>query len=86
MAERPQLAQSPYLLLDAGYTQALDYDGSNRVIYQGWAVPRTANKANAVWRVCRLTYSGDNVTDIEWADGNESFDNIWNDRASLSYQ
>lgn len=87
MAEKPQLAQSPYLHLDAGYTQSIDYDVNSNAIYQGWAVPIAANKANAVWRICHLTYDASNrCTDIQWADGNENFDNIWNDRVSLSYQ
>lgn len=84
MAEKPQLAQSPYLNLDAGYTQAFDYSGDN-VVYQGWAVPGTA-KSTAGWRICKLTYDGSShVTDIQWAGAGEQFKWIWNDRASLSY-
>jgi hypothetical protein len=87
MAEKPQLGQSPYLHLDAGYTQSFDYDGNGNAIYQGWTVPYTANKASALWRICRFTYDGNNrVTDIQWADGNEMFDNVWNNRVSLTYK
>ena len=87
MAARANPSQRPSLTLDAGYTQAFDYDGNNNVIYQGWAEPSIAVKANAVWRIAKLTYNVSNlVTDITWADGNEAFDNIWNDRAGLSYQ
>lgn len=86
MAERPQRAQSPYLVLDGAFTQAFDYDGNGNVIYQGWAVPKNATKSEADWRICKMTYNGSNqITDIQWADGNEEFDNVWNDRASLSY-
>lgn len=85
MAEKPQIGQSPYLHLDAGYTQAFDYDASHHVIYQGWAVPATANKASALWRIAKFTYSGDDVTDIQWAGGGEQFAWIWNNRAALSY-
>ncbi len=87
MAERAQISQSPYLHLDAGYTQSIDYDASGNAIYQGWAVPRTADKAGAVWRICRLTVDGSGrTTDIQWAGGDEKFVNVWNDRVSLSYQ
>lgn len=86
MAEKPQVGMSPALHLDAGYTQAFDYTGDD-CIYQGWAVPMTANKASALWRICRLTYDASHhVTDIQWADGNEMFDNIWDNRVSLTYK
>lgn len=53
------------------------------VTYIGDANPGTATSA-AEWRIRRLTEVGDDVT-VEWADGNDTFDNIWDDRASLSY-
>ena len=87
MAEKPALAQSPYLHLDAGYTQAIDYDANGNAIYQGWAVPITADKALPVWRICRLTVDANNrTTDIQWAGADEKFNNVWNDRASLTYR
>lgn len=87
MAEKPQLAMSPYLHLDAGYTQAIDYDANGNAIYQGWAVPITADKTAAVWRICRLTVDASNrTTDIEWANGFETFNNIWANRVSLTYK
>lgn len=38
---------------------------------------------NAVWQIRRI-YEGAQ-TIITWADGNENFDNIWNNRISLTY-
>ena len=82
--------------LDAGRTQAAgafigpfhtiscEYDGSSNLIYFGSALPGSA-KAAAVWRIAKLTYSGTDMTDLQWADGNSQFDNVWDDRASLSY-
>lgn len=87
MADLPCLGMKPTLHLDAGYTQAIDYDVNGNAIYQGWAVPATADKAAAVWRICRLTVDGSNrTTDIQWANGQENFANIWNNRVGLSYQ
>lgn len=51
--------------------------------YIGWAIPGTLDAA-ATWRIMRMSVTG-TVNAIEWADGNEDFDNVWNDRASLSY-
>ncbi len=58
-------------------------EASTTVTYFGWAVPGTLDAA-ATWRIMRQTQSG-TVTLGEWADGNESFDNQWSARASLTY-
>jgi len=56
---------------------------SASLTYVGWAVPGTLDAA-ATWRVMRMSVTG-TVTAIEWADGDESFDNVWSSRAGLSY-
>ena len=59
------------------------YDDSNDPIaYLGHAEPG-ASTASAVWRVKRIDTSSGVTT--AWADGNANFDNVWNNRASLSY-
>ncbi len=40
----------------------------------------------ACWAIKRLTYSGDLVTAIQWASGSPRQNQIWDNRASLSYQ
>lgn len=72
------LADAPKL------TQAFDFDGSGNLIYHGEA-PMGTSKATAGWRIQKFTYSGDNMTDAQFADGDRKFDNVWNNRASLSY-
>lgn len=62
----------------------VDYDGSNNPIYIGKAAPGTATSA-ASWAVQKITYSGSNPTTVQWADGNTTYDNVWDNRASLSY-
>lgn len=64
--------------------QIFDYDGSNHLIYQGWAQPGQATSAS-VWRIRKLTYSGDNVTNIQFPSGSPAFAYVWDDRVSLSY-
>jgi hypothetical protein len=61
----------------------LAYSGSN-LEYVGWSTPGTATSA-AAWRIMRLVYTGSDVIRVEWADGDGEFDNVWDDRASLSY-
>lgn len=53
------------------------------VTYFGFAAPGTA-EGSAGWRISKETItSGD--SSIVWADGDASFDNVWTNRASLSY-
>lgn len=62
-------------------------DGSG-FIYVGEAAPGVATSTNA-WRVKRIEIvldgSGREDTTTLWADGDGNFDNIWDDRVSLSY-
>ena len=53
------------------------------VTYNGYALTGTLNTANS-WKIARVTVVGA-ITTIEYADGNSGFDNIWNDRATLTY-
>ena len=61
-----------------------DYDGSGNLIYEGWADPGTATSA-ALWVIKRYVFTGSNLTSYSFADGNASADNIWDNRASLTY-
>lgn len=51
--------------------------------YIGEAVPNTATSA-AGWRIQKMVTSGTTTT-ITWAGGGSRFDQIWDNRASLTY-
>lgn len=76
-----------YVKIERDY-YTIEYDddiaGSN-VEYFGWASFFGATETQAVWRIMRITYSGTDFI-VQWADGNQDFDNSWQDRASLSYE
>ena len=70
-------------------TSRFDYhDGvgeTTSVYYMGYA-PAGALTSAAVWRVSKVTYNASMLaTGVTFADGNANFDNIWANRASLSY-
>lgn len=76
------LKADPELLAALGggkYTTRLD-EGVTYV-YVGKAVPGTLNSSPS-WQIIR--YTADFSEGI-YADGNDSFDNIWDNRSSLSY-
>ncbi len=62
-------------------TKIDEIDANNT--YIGYAAPNAATSA-AVWRIIKITISG-TVTSLEYADGNGKFDNVWDNRASLTY-
>lgn len=53
--------------------------------YIGWANPGVGVSASA-WAIQNFQYNASgNVYAILWADGNVKMDNIWDDRATLTY-
>lgn len=58
-------------------------DTGTGIVYVGKAAPGTAKSA-AGWIIKRLVKTGLDLS-VTLADGNGNADNVWNDRASLSY-
>lgn len=56
---------------------------SATLLYVGEADFGSAETASN-WRIKRLITTG-TVLKIDYADGNERYDNVWTDRATLSY-
>ena len=72
------------VLVPAGYSVRLAWNVDNLVEYVGLSLPGTAT-SEAGWQVRKCTYSTTYLQSILWADGDRNFDNIWDDRVSLSY-
>ena len=85
-----QVAQSLPLELDPAGSVKMKVTGnlatfirsSGSYIYIGTAAIGSAT-SSSVWRVKRLDTT--TLLDIKWADGNDNFDNIADNYASLSY-
>ena len=59
-------------------------DESNpNVIYKGWS-SNIDDPASPLWAIQRISRVGD-VVIYEWADGNQFYDNIWDNRLQLQY-
>lgn len=72
-----------YIEDDMRYAKRIDFF-SDTVIYKAEAMPGTAD-SSPNWRIHKITIAGDNDIVETFADGNSNFDNIWNDRLTLSY-
>lgn len=65
------------------YLVAVEWSGGNP-IYVGEAAPGTLKSATG-WRIKKITWSGSEPTDVQWADSVDTFTKIWDDRLSYSY-
>ena len=60
-------------------------NGAGKEEYVGYAEPGSAD-ASAVWQIQKLVYDSNNkISTVRYADGDLKFNNIWDNRASLSY-
>ena len=76
IAEEPTLTQA--------YGEEVRYDDvSGTTIYIGFAFPGTPTD-EPEWRIMRMSYTGDDFN-VEFADDDTEYDNIWDNRAALSY-
>ena len=62
-------------------------DQSNRITYEGFAMPDDGAKDKLVWAIRKYTYTGGNTQPdtIIWADGENTFDKTWSLRATYTY-
>lgn len=65
----------------SNYATIVD-EASATITYVGKALPGTTT-SSALWQIQRIDTTGDLT--IKWADGNADFDNVWDDRVSLTY-
>ena len=70
-----------------GLAIQLDYDGRTdcQPVYVGYAEPGLLT-SDASWKIMRCEYDATNcLINRKWADGDTQFDNVWDNRAALSY-
>jgi hypothetical protein len=56
----------------------------NKFIYVGTATIG-ASESDAVWKIMEINTTLATNSSVKWADGNQQYDNVWNNRESLSY-
>lgn len=72
-------------LMTTQYATLYDQDAEPPTeAYLGHADPGTAT-SSALWRIQHLTFGAGGDVTITWADGDALFNNVWDDRAGLSY-
>jgi hypothetical protein len=64
-----------------GLKQRFDKAGGSYVIYIGFAKPGKA-ETDPSWRIMKLTYSGSDVTEINFADSSNEFKHQWSLRTT----
>ncbi len=71
----------PMLVMET-INEALRSAEVGSITYYGYAAPGTATD-KAAWKIKKIDGTGDIF--VQWADGNDDYDNIWDNHASLSY-
>lgn len=71
------------------FKMRMDNTGGNsgtEILYLGEADP-SALVTEARWRIKKFTYDSgtNNVSQVDWASGNDNFDKVWNSRTSYVY-
>ena len=66
------------------YTTLFDYDVNGNLVYIGIA-PAGQPTSAAQWFIKQLTYTSGNLSGIGCANGQITFDKIWDNRASYTY-
>lgn len=56
-------------------------DAAGSITYVGFAIPGSS-ESSAVWQIMKIDESTDPELIITWADGNDKYDNIWNNHAT----
>ena len=70
------------------HAKRYEYDGSNRLIYEGWALPQNQRKVKGCWVIARYYYTGvsTNLDAIMFANGDsKTFDKSWSLRTTYTY-
>jgi hypothetical protein len=64
----------------------MDYTGGpgDSPTFIGWAPPG-ALTSDAIWKIAKLVYSGANLIQVLYANGNTKYINVYDNRASLAY-
>lgn len=71
--------------LSPAIRSSLRFDGEDATYNYVGDAPVGSAESDPIWRIYRLTNVGTASITKEWADGDSNFDNVWTNRASLSY-
>jgi len=64
-----------------------ELDANGNYLYVGYAMPGTS-ESDPKWQIRKITYDATYTNTpiaVDWANGNDNFDKVWNNRASYSY-
>jgi len=75
--------ENPLMITNVPFFKQRTDNASGTVTYFGYAVPGT-DEGKAGWLIVKQTISG-SVISLDLAEASRDFDQVWNDRATLSY-
>jgi hypothetical protein len=78
-----QIEDQPVVTIQQVYSKRVDFINDN-LLYKGEAIVGSAH-LSPVWRISRITIGNDGDVTTEYANGSDSFTNVWTDRTILGY-
>ena len=76
--------ETPTYSRNQGFAYYAVFDGNNSVTHEAWASPSSLT-SEAKWQICKHTYVSGNLTRTQWAEGNDEFNFIADNYASITY-
>lgn len=85
MEDIRDIQQLNFLSYYGNGTVTAENNANGQAAYIGYAEPGTA-KSSPKWQIRKITYDANGaMTDVQFANGTNKFDKVWNDRATYSY-
>lgn len=79
-------SETEVLSRNQGMRYRAEFNATNQVVYEGWSIYPNALTSEAKWQIAYNTYDASgNLTQTDWADGTDSFEKVWDNRALYSY-
>jgi len=70
--------------LNINYKINLDDTSQANITYIGKAELNAGTNASSVWQIQKIDETSGLI--LNWAEGNDNFDNVWDDRLNLTYK
>lgn len=69
--------------MSKNYEVRVDTTSTANIVYVGKTAVGKAGTDTAAWQISKIDITSGVI--IEWADGDDLFDNIWDNRTTLTY-
>ncbi len=77
--------ETPTYSRNVGMRYRASFNSDNQVEYEGWALNPNAVEGDLSWQIMKHTYTSNNLTASNWANGSDDFAFSWTLKTSYTY-